>query len=312
MLGPVLAVVAFGADRGEEILLWPNGAPGSEGITSPEVFKFSPSAANRRLPENFTVTHYPSIFIFLPPKEKATGAAVVVAPGGGHTQLTIDKEGWEVADWLNAHGIAAFVLKYRLSKAVGVRYTLAGEDYADAARSVRLVRSRAREWGVDPERIGFLGFSAGGEVAEMIETKFDGGKLNAVDSIERVGSRPDFVILICPSYRPGSLPPERDSREQTAKQNSIAQNKLFPVAKNDPPVFMVCADDEPSDPTPTVKFYLELQAVRVPAELHIYSDGTHGFSFSSGLRPTNQPQAPVESWPDRLKDWLADRGFSKQ
>ncbi|HKD04854.1 MAG TPA: alpha/beta hydrolase [Bryobacteraceae bacterium] len=303
----VFASAALAAERGEEIKLWPNGAPGSEGITAPEVSKPSVAPANAKLPGNFTVTHYPSIYVFLPPKDKATGAAMVVAPGGGHTQLVMEKEGWEIADWLNAHGIAAFVLKYRLARAPGVKYTLPNEVYADAARSVRLVRSRAKDWGVDPARIGFIGFSAGGEVAGMIETKFDTGKPDSPDPVERVSSRPDFNILVYPFYRPGSVPP-RPAAGQTPGPITIAPNETFPVPADAPPAFLVCADDDPSHVVPTVKFYLELQANHIPAEMHIYGYGTHGFA----LRPTKRPGAPVESWPDRLKDWLADRGISKQ
>jgi endo-1,4-beta-xylanase len=307
VFGSVLFVcAAFAADRGEEIKLWPNGAPGSEGITAPEVSKPSVAAKNSKLPGNFTVTHYPSIYVFLPPKEKATGAAMVVAPGGGHTQLVMEKEGWEVADWLNDHGIAAFVLKYRLARAPGSKYTLGKEVYADAARSMRLVRSRAKEWGVDPSRLGFIGFSAGGEVAGMIETRFDAGNPNATDPIERFSSRPDFNVLVYPFYRPGSF--TRPSAPPSPNDPiTIAPNSEFPIPNDAPPVFMVCADDDPSHVVPTAKFYLELQAHHIPAEMHIYAYGTHGF----GLRPTKRPGAPVETWPDRLKDWLADRGFSK-
>src|SRR5580698_2257226 len=186
------AGISFAADRGEEIKLWPKGAPGSEGITVAEVSKPSTNPKYNGWPSNFTVTHYPSIYVFLPPKEKANGAAMIVAPGGGHTQLVIEKEGWEFADWLNSNGIAAFVLKYRLAKAPGSKYTLPDQVYADAARAVRLVRSRAKEWGVDPSKIGFSGFSAGGEVAGMIETKYDAGKPDAEDPIERFSSRPEF------------------------------------------------------------------------------------------------------------------------
>jgi acetyl esterase/lipase len=161
----LLAGLGICAERGEEIKLWAKGAPGSEGVTAAEVSKPSTNAKYGALPGNFTVTHYPSSYVFLPPKEKATGAAMVVAPGGGHTQLVMEKEGWEIADWLNSHGIAAFVLKYRLrGRPQDARYTLPEHVYADAARSVRLVRSRAGEWGVDTARIGFIGFSAGGEV----------------------------------------------------------------------------------------------------------------------------------------------------
>jgi endo-1,4-beta-xylanase len=165
----VLAPVAlFAAERGEEIRLWPKDAPGSEGVTAAEVSKPSVSPKYAKLPGNFTETHYPSIYVFLPPKEKATGAAMVVGPGGGHRQLVMEKEGWEAADWLNDHGIAAIVLKYRLSRVQGSKYKLENEPYLDAARAFRVIRSRASEWGIDPKRVGFIGFSAGGEVGGLI------------------------------------------------------------------------------------------------------------------------------------------------
>jgi endo-1,4-beta-xylanase len=285
---------AAASGRGEEIPLWAGAAPGSEGINAPEVSTPSSNAKYAGWPGDISVSHYPSIYVFLPPKGKATGAAMVVAPGGGHTHLVMEKEGWEVADWLNERGIAAFVLKYRLSKPVGgSTYTLPKEVYADAARSMRLVRSRAKEFGIDPARLGFIGFSAGGEVAGMIETRFDAGKPDAADPIERVSSRPDYNILIYPYYRPGAM-------------NANAE-PIFPIPANAPPVFMVCADDDRSHVEPTVKFYLELEAKHVPAEMHIYAYGNHGFA----LRPTPKP-APVMSWPDRLQDWLAERGYSKE
>jgi endo-1,4-beta-xylanase len=205
----------------------------------------------------------------------------------------MEKEGWEVADWLNSNGIAAFVLKYRLAKAEGAKYTLQDHVYSDAARAMRLVRSRAKEFGVDPARIGFMGFSAGGEVAGMIGTKFDVGKSDDPDPIERASSRPDFNVLIYPWYRPGANRPDAPP--------------MFPVPKDAPPTFMVCADDDRSHVEPTVKFYLELEAQHVPTEMHIYSSGGHGF----GLRPTPKP-SPVMSWPDRLKEWLAERGVEKR
>jgi acetyl esterase/lipase len=287
-----LAGVAFAAERGEEIKLWPNGAPGSEGVTAAEVSKPSTNPKYPGWPSNFTVTHYPSIYVFLPPKEKATGAAMVVAPGGGHNQVVIEKEGWEIADWLNSNGIAAFVLKYRLARAPDSKYKLTGEVYDDTARSMRLVRSRAKEWGLDPARIGFIGFSAGGELGGMIETRFDAGKADAGDPVERVSSRPDFTVLIYPFYRPGA--------------NRVDDPPLFPIPKDAPPVFMVCADDDRSHVEPTVKFYLELEANHIPAEMHIYASGGHGFA----LRPT-KTALPVMSWGDRLKDWLGERGIVK-
>jgi acetyl esterase/lipase len=301
--------LACSAERGEEIRLWSSGAPGSEGITDQEVSKPSVNPKYGKLAGNFTVTHYPSVYVFLPPKEKATGAAIIIAPGGGHTQLVMEKEGWEAADWLNEHGIAAIVLKYRLSRVKGSKYTLAKEPYADAARSVRLVRSRAAEWGIDPKRIGFMGFSAGGEVAGMIGVKFDAGNPNAEDPIERVSSRPDFNILIYPYYRPGSAPPRPAAGivQVPPALTPIANNEQYPIPADAPPVFMVCTTDDPSHVAPTVQFYLELLAHKIPAEMHIYDYGGHGF----GLRPTKKPGSPVESWPARMLEWMTAREILK-
>jgi len=316
VLAIVTACALVAAERGEEIRLWPNGAPGSEGVTAQEVSKPSVNPKYGKLPGNFTVTHYPSIYVFLPPKDKATGAAMVVGPGGGHTQLVMEKEGWEVADWLNDHGIAAFVLKYRLARAPGSKYTLGKEVYADVARAMRLVRSRAQEWSIDPDRLGFIGFSAGGEVAGMIETKYDNGDPNSSDPIERVSSKPDFTVLIYPFYRPGSVP-FRPGRGGAGAANAaptvspalmpIVDDREFPVRDDAPPVLMVCANDDVSHVVPTVKFYLELVAHKIPAEMHIYDYGGHGF----GLRPTKKPGSPVETWPARMAEWLAARGISK-
>ncbi len=272
MLTLVVAASALAAERGEEIRLWPNGAPGSEGETAPEVFK-----GDARLPSNFTVVHYPSIYVFLPPKDKTSGMAVVVAPGGGHSQLVMDKEGWEIADFLNRNGIAAFVLKYRLARAPGSHYTVEGDALPDAARAMRTVRSRAAEWGIDPARIGIMGFSAGGEVAALMETRFDAGNPDAADPIERAGSRPDFAVVVYPGYRPGTIT----------------------VPKDAPPTFLVCADDDRSHVVTTVNLYLDLEKQHVPAEMHIYGSGGHGF----GLRS----KRPVGNWPDRLLDWMRDR-----
>ncbi len=282
----LLAGIAYSADRGQEIRLWPNGAPGSEGVTATEVSKPSTDPKNSALPGDYSVTHYPTLYVFLPPKEKATGAAMVVAPGGGHTHLVMEKEGWEIADWLNSNGIAAFVLKYRLAKAAGSKYTLPNEVYADAARAMRLVRSRAKEWNVDPNRIGFSGFSAGGEVGGMIETKFDSGKPDASDPIERASSRPDFTVLVYPYYRPGSVPPRPGT--PAAASTSTDTTPLFPIPKDAPPVFMVCADDDRSHVEPTVKFYLELEQNHIPTEMHIYTYGGHGFALAADAEASSR------------------------
>lgn len=270
-----LAGFALAIERGEELLLWPNGAPGSEGEKATEV---SQASDNPKLPRRFTVVHYPSIYVFLPPNEKANGMAVVIAPGGGHTQLVIDKEGYDIANWLNKNGIAGFVLKYRLARAQGSHYTVQDHALPDAARAVRTVRSRAKEWGVDPARIGVMGFSAGGEVAALIETRFDAGNDSSTDPIDRVSSRPDFAVVVYPGFRPGAIT----------------------VPKDAPPTFLLCADNDRSHVVTTTNLYLDLQKQGVPSEMHIYASGGHGF----GMRESH---LPVATWPDRLKEWMVDQ-----
>jgi endo-1,4-beta-xylanase len=274
----LLSGLAFALERGQELKLWANGAPGSEGVTDQEVSKPSTNPTYGNLPGNFTVVHYPSIYVFLPPKEKANGAAMVIAPGGGHSQLVIEKEGWEIADWCNKLGVAAFVLKYRLARAPGSKYTVAGDALADATRAMRTVRYHAKEWGVDPARIGFTGFSAGGEVAALIETRFDKGNDSSTDPIERESSRPDFAVVVYPGFRPGTIT----------------------VPKDAPQTFLVCADNDRSHVVTTVNLYLDLQKQAVSSEMHIYAAGDHGF----GLRAKDHP---VATWPDRLKEWMIDR-----
>jgi acetyl esterase/lipase len=263
--------------RGQEILLWDGTAPNAE--IGPDV---SEPSANSPLPKRFTVVNHPSIYAF--PAPKPTGVAIIVAPGGGHSQLVIEKEGWEMADWLNKNGISAFVLKYRLARAPGSRYTVARDALEDAKRAMRLIRSRAAEWGINPRRIGVLGFSAGGEVAALVETSFDRGEGRAEDAIDQTSSRPDFAVLVYPGFKPGAIA----------------------VPKNAPPTFLVCADDDPSHVVTTVNLYLDLQKQGVSSEMHIYATGKHGF----GLRA---PAAlPVSTWPDRLKDWMIDQKLLKR
>ena len=252
--------------RGLEIPLWPEGAPGAENL--PDVSQPSDDPA---LPKKFTVVHHPSIYVFLAPNDKANGAAMIVAPGGGHSQLVIDKEGWEVADWLNKHGISAFVLKYRLAKAPGSHYTVADDAWADASQAMRLVRKQAADWNIDPKRIGIMGFSAGGEVAALMETHFT------------ADTRPDFAVVVYPGFKPGAVT----------------------VPKDAPSTFLVCADDDPSHVVTTVNLYLDLQKQGVSSEMHIYASGKHGF----GLRAA--ATLPVSTWTDRLWEWMGDRGLAK-
>ena len=181
------------------IALWPDGAPGSEARKAePEKLAWREEPENNiTFPILFNI-HNPSVTPFLPEAGKATGAAVIIAPGGGHMFLTIDREGYDMAKYMADHGVAAFVLKYRLARdqAGNSPYKVEVDAFADAKRSMRLVRSRAAEWGVDPKRIGFLGFSAGGQLAGLIGTKFDAGDAKAADPIDQISCRPDFLGLI--------------------------------------------------------------------------------------------------------------------
>lgn len=264
------------AANGDSVPLWAKGAPGSEGKTSAEiVLPRDATHAYIRLSN----IHNPSLLVYLPPKEKATGAAVVIAPGGGHQFLAMDVEGYEIVEWLNAHGIAGFILKYRLARGTtDATYTVAGNALPDAERAMRLVRSRAGEWGVDPGKVGFMGFSAGGEVAALMEAKFTAGNSAAADPLDRLSSRPDFNLIIYPGFR---------------------LDTLGTVPKDAPPVFLVCATDDPGHVVTTTNLYLALQKEKISAEMHLYERGGHGF----GMR---DKQAPVTHWNDRLLEWMTD------
>ena len=256
------------------ILLWPNGAPGSEGKTGDEVVTASASG-------ELTVTniHRPSIAPYLPSKETATGTAVIIAPGGGHKLLCTTHEGSNVAEWLAAHGIAAFVLKYRLAAAPGSTYTVDDHAVADLHRAVQLVRNRAAEWNIQSSKVGVMGFSAGGEVCAIGSMNFHPGNPEAVDALEKFSDRPDFQALIYPG-RSSRIVPFKDS----------------------PPAFLVASANDRQDISEgLVKVYLDFKKVGVPVELHLYSSGGHGFGYRPGK------SSPVDAWIVRFHEWLGDR-----
>ncbi len=269
----LLSVFVLNAVAQNEILLWPNGAPGSEGKTGEE--KVTTSTSGERSVSN---VHRPSVISYLPAKNKATGVAIIIAPGGGHVSLKIDHEGAYLAKFLNEHGIAAFVLKNRLAREPGSTYTVDGDAEADMQRSIRLVKSRAAEWDIDTARIGVLGFSAGGELAGLSAMRFDSAKLNSTDIVDLQSSRPSFQALIYP----GSLP------------------KLVPV-KNSPPLFLAGGYTDRDDISKGMAlFYLKYKEAGIPAELHIYATAGHGF----GVRETTK--GAVAGWTSRLYEWLID------
>jgi len=273
----VLVLAAFAqAAESPVILLWPDGAPGSEGRNEPEQVVLAENGERR-----VSSVHKPSITPFLPAKEKATGAAVLVIPGGGHSVLCVDHEGAFVAQWLADHGVAAFVLRHRLAREKGSTYTIEGHALPDTQRAMRLIRSRAKEWGIDPARLGSMGFSAGGELVALSWMRPNGGKAEATDPIEREDARPAFQGLIYPG-RTGDIVPTKDA----------------------PPAFMACGEKDRKDIAEGLpEAYLRFKQAGASAELHVYAGVGHGF----GLRSSSK--GPIAAWPDRFLEWMGGRGF---
>src|SRR6185295_12658344 len=192
----VISLAAHGADVPRAIALWPNGAPGSE-ARAKEAEVGKPEGPERNY-TNLTNVHNPSILPYLPAADKATGVAVIVLPGGGHRNLAISHEGYNIGEWLAEHGMAAFVVKYRLAREPGSTYKIDVEALADTQRAIRMVRYRAKEWNVNPDAIGVMGFSAGGELAYMASMRMDGAIANATDPIDQQSAKPNFQALIYP------------------------------------------------------------------------------------------------------------------
>jgi endo-1,4-beta-xylanase len=252
------------------IRLWPGVAPGSEGQTAPErwIEGATPDAFHR-----LTDIHVPSLTIYLPPKKKANGTAVIIAPGGAHRYIVVDLEGESVAKKLNAMGVAAFVLRYRLARADGSTYRVEGESLADLQQAIRIVRSRATEWGVDPARVGVMGFSAGGQLAALAENRFDDA------------TRPAFAVLGYPAYIGAG----------------------FTVAKDAPPTFLFVNDDD-SLAAGAAEYYLELRKAKVSAEFHVFRRGGHGVG-ATGRNTPGFEKLGVAHWPALLEIWLRDLGL---
>src|SRR5436190_7721662 len=266
----------------QPIILWPNGAPGALGHEPGDI---------------------PTLTPYLPPPDKATGAAIIVCPGGGYSHLA-DHEGRPVAEWLNTLGITAFVFKYRL----GPRYHHPA-PLLDAARAIRTVRARATQWHLDPNRIGILGFSAGGHLAATIGTRFDAGTPDAADNIERVSSCPDLMMLIYPVITMGEFTHAGSKRMLLGENPSADLVKLLSndehVTKETPPAFLVHTADDPGVPVEnSLRFAEALRKMKVPVEVHIYEHGPHGFGLG-GKDPI------LSTWPQRSADWLKVHGSVK-
>jgi len=262
----------FAQDSSTVFPLWQNGAPGFENR------KNEKEEAKDWWVKNI---NNPSVTVFLPPKEIATGAAVVICPGGGFQTLVFNAEGRDAAIFFNSLGVAAFVLKYRLFRMENSPYK-PEHVKQDIFRAMRLVRSRAKDFNIDTTRIGVMGFSAGGEVAGWVSYHFTDKNFSNPDAIDRLSARPAFQVLIYPG--PLSVP---DS-----------------VAANSPPTFLLAANDDECCSEPVVKLLEMHRKAKVPVEVHLYAKGNHAFNM--GYRSS---LTTIKTWPQRLIDWLKDNGW---
>jgi len=283
-LTALLVAPALFAAAPKEVDLWPDLAPGDKGDLGAEADTTKPNeglVAGRRVIRLGNVSK-PSITIFKAAPEKDTGAAVLIFPGGAYNILAWDLEGTEVANWLNKNGVNAIVVKYRVPKRAGQESYVA--PLQDAQRAVGLVRANAKDWGLDPERIGILGFSAGGHLSATLAAHVNERTYPRVDAADEVSCAPNFMLLIYPAYL--SLKDEGDKI-----------NPSVAVTPKHPKTFMVIAQNDPVRPENALAYYLELTKNKVPAELHIYATGGHGY----GLRESKEL---VTTWPDRALDWM--------
>lgn len=255
------------------IPLWSQGAPGSEGrAAEPEKVEGS----------NVCNVHAPTITPYVPAGEKSTGTAVIICPGGGHAKLCLGHEGYALAEWFRERGIAAFVLKYRLAREKGSTYTIQDHAMADARRAIRLIRSRAAEWRIKSDRLGILGFSAGGELAAFAAMKSDPGQKEAAEATEQQSSRPDFQALIYPGT-----------------------SGLFSAEKGMPPLFIAAGySDRPDISEGMATLYLKYKAAGVKAEMHLFANAGHGFGYKADAKPS-----AAARWPQRFVEWLEDSGL---
>jgi len=270
------------ADEPPTMKLWPQGAPGETGDIGPE--EVLPARDGELPVQRVSNVTEPTITVYRPDSQTNTGTAVVICPGGGYNILAWDKEGTEVAEWLNGLGVTGIVVKYRVPRRAEQPKHLA--PLQDAQRSVSLVRQHAAEWGIDPQRIGILGFSAGGHLSATAATNWDQRQYAAVDAADEVSCRPDFAVLVYPAYL-------------------VEADKLSPeirVTSDAPPTFFAHAGNDRIGPENSIALYLALKKAGVPAELHVYADGGHGF----GLRDL---KLPVSDWPQHCANWMKSRGL---
>ena len=270
--------------------LWPGKAPGEKIDLPEEADTTKPTdglVAGKRVVRLGNVSQ-PTLTIYRPKGRRNTGAAVLVCPGGGYHILAMDLEGTEVCEWLNSIGVNAALLKYRVPRRADLDKSL--PPLQDAQRAMSLLRQRASEWGIDPARIGVLGFSAGGHLAAALSTATERA-YPTIDDTDKSPSRPDFTCLIYPGYL-------------TVKEDHDKVSPELKITASMPPTFLAMTQDDPVRVENVLHYALALQSAKVPMEVHVYPKGGHGY----GLRHTEEP---VTTWPDRAADWLRGNGWLK-
>ena len=284
--------VALGGSVSEPIPLWPKGAPDEKGEVGEEHDLTKPNdglVAGRRVIRLGNVSK-PAITLYRPEKEKDTGAAVVVCPGGGYTILAMDLEGTEICEWLNSIGVTGVLLKYRVPARPGDDKHIL--PLQDAQRALGLVRFHAKQWHLEPDRIGVLGFSAGGHLTAHLSTNFGKRAYDPVDDADQVSCRPDFSMPIYPAYL---VLEDQDNKPAPELK----------VTANTPPTFLVQTEDDSVRVETSLFYYFALNKAKVPAEMHLYAGGGHGY----GLRPSAWT---VTTWPRRAEEWMRSLGVLRQ
>jgi acetyl esterase/lipase len=287
-LGTSSLATALEAPAPRTLDVWPGPAPGETGSIGEEQAK---KKADGTTITSLTNVTKPTITLYRPDESKNTGVAILVCPGGGYKNLAWDHEGEQVATWLNGIGVTAALLKYRVPRRPG---TPEGQPplqaLMDAQRALSLVRSNAADWGIDPKRVGILGFSAGGHLGAWTSTNSDHRSYEPIDAVDKVDCRPDFAALIYPGG--------------VVKKGSDQLAPEIRVTSQTPPTFLAHASNDPVSPENSVQLYLALKRSGVPAEMHLYATGGHGF----GMRPSENPSS---TWPQRCEEWLRSQGILK-
>jgi acetyl esterase/lipase len=306
VIAPVASIcLSSAALAGEpvEIALWPQENVATQGAVKTETVDDRGKTKSDRFVGNVQSS---TLTVYLPDEKRATGTAVIICPGGGYGGLAIDKEGHDVARWLNTLGVAGIVLKYRMPRPD----LTAGQKpwpVQDAERAIRLVRSQAPQWKINPQRVGILGFSAGGHLASTVGTHFDSGQKDAANAIERASSRPDFLILIYPVISMREPITHEGSRlnllGKAPDEERVAyySNELQVTAQT-PPTFLVHAKDDRVNVENSVRFHQALQRAGVPSEIHLYEKGGHGYGLGVN-------GGEVATWPERCAAWLKARNL---